>query len=74
MFRNKKKSRRLDLLEMPNSERMRLTREVREKLRRKVIEVRLWQSLLEVENLTVNGNVVYKENQQLSGFYLRNRI
>lgn len=72
--RNKRKLKRLDLLEMPNPERIRLIKEVRKKLRQKIIEAKLWQSLLEVENLTVNGNIVYKENQQLSGFYLRNRV
>ena len=72
--RNKKKLKKLNLLEMSNHERIQLIKEVREKLRQKTVEAKLWQSLLEVENLTVNGNIVYKENQQLSGFYLRNRI
>jgi len=65
--RNKKK---LDLLEMSNRERKLLIKEIREKLRQKAVESKLQKMLLEVENLTVNGNVVYGENQQLSGFYL----
>jgi len=72
--RNKKKLKKLNLLEMSNHERIQLIKEIREKLRQKIIEAKLWQSLLETEDLTINGNVVYRENQQLSGFYLRHRV
>jgi len=68
--RNKKKLKRLNLLEMSNRERIKLTKEVGEKLRQKVTEAKLWQSLLEAENLTINGNVVCKSNQPLHGFKL----
>ncbi|MBE0520037.1 hypothetical protein IBX35_03230 [Candidatus Bathyarchaeota archaeon] len=59
---------------MSNHERIQLIKEIREKLRQKIIEAKLWQSLLETEDLTINGNVVYRENQQLTGFYLRHRV
>jgi hypothetical protein len=59
---------------MPNPERTKLIKEVREKLRQKILEAKQWQRLLEAENLTINGNIVYEENQQLSGFYLRNDV
>ena len=72
--RNKKKLKKLNLLKMPNQERIKLIKEVKEKLQQKVTEAKLWQSLLEAENLTINGNVVCRENQQLSGFYLRHRV
>ena len=72
--RNKKKLKRLNLLEMSNHERIKLIKEVKEKLQQKAIEAKVWQSLLEAENLTINGNVVCRENQQLSGFYLRHRV
>ena len=72
--RNKKKLKKLNLLEMSNHERNELIKEVREKLRQKTVEAKLWQSLLETEDLTINGNVVYRENQQLTGFYLRHRV
>ena len=72
--RNKKKLKKLNLLEMSNHERIQLIKEIREKLRQKIIEAKLWQSLLETEDLTINGNVVYRENQQLTGFYLRHRV
>jgi len=69
--RNKKKLKKLNLLEMSNHERIQLVKEVREKLRQKIIEAKLWQSLLEAESLTINGDVVYKSNQPLHGLTLR---
>ena len=69
MFGRRKKK-KLDLLEMSDRERFQFVKEVREKLQQRVVESKLQRLLLEAENLTVNGNVVYAENQQLSGFYL----
>jgi len=68
--RNKKKLKRLNLLEMSNHERIQLIKEVREKLRQKTVEAKLWQSLLEAESVTINGDVVYKSNQPLHGLKL----
>ena len=72
--KNKKKLKKLDLLEMSNPQKIQLIKEVREKLRQKTVEAKLWQRLLEAENLTINGNTVYRENEELSGFYIRNRV
>lgn len=72
--RNKKKFRKLNLLEMSNHERIQLIKEVKEKLQQKVMEAKLWQSLLEAENLTINGNVVCKPNQPLNGFKIQKAI
>jgi hypothetical protein len=69
MFRRSKKKKR-DLLKMSDSERILYVKEVREKFQRRIIESKLQRLLLEAENLTINGNVVYAENQQLSGLYL----
>jgi len=67
---NKKKLKKINLLEMHDPERFKVLREVREELRLKIAEAKLMQSLLEVENLTVNGNIVYKGDAQLNGFSL----
>jgi uncharacterized protein YeaC (DUF1315 family) len=72
--KNKKKLKKLDLLEMPDPDRIKLIKEVREKLRQTVMEAKLRQSLFEVENLAVNGKIVYNEKQQLSGFCMENII
>jgi hypothetical protein len=68
--RNKKKLKKLNLLEMSNCKRNELIKEIGEKLRQKVAEAKLWQALLETENLTINGNVVCESNQPLKGFTL----
>jgi uncharacterized protein YeaC (DUF1315 family) len=73
-IKNKKKLKKLDLLEMPDPDRIKLIKEVREKLRQTVMEAKLRQSLFEVENLAVNGKIVYNEKQQLSGFCMENII
>jgi len=65
-----KRKTKLDLLEMSDPEVFRFVEEVREKLQGRVIESKLQRLLLEAENLTVNGTVVYTENQQLSGICL----
>jgi len=64
-----KKNKKLDLLEMSNPERMKLIKEVKEKLQQKMAEAKLWQSLLNAENLTINGNTVCKEDAQFSRFF-----
>jgi hypothetical protein len=68
VFRRGKK--KCDLLKMSDRERILYIKEVREKFQRRLIESKLHRLLLEAENLTVNGNVVYAEDQQLSGFCL----
>jgi len=65
-----KKLKKLNVLEISKHERTQLIKEVREKLRQKTIEAKLWQSLLEAENLTINGNIMCKSNQPLHGFKL----
>ncbi|MEM3696328.1 MAG: hypothetical protein QXQ94_02325 [Candidatus Bathyarchaeia archaeon] len=65
---NKKKAKKVDLLEMHNPERIRLLEKIRKQLKQKIEEAKLMHSLLQVENLTVNGSIVYKENERLTGF------
>jgi len=60
-IKNKKKLKKLDLLEMPDSKRVKLIKEIREALQQKVTEAKLWHSLLEVENLTINGKILSEE-------------
>jgi len=69
-IKNKKKLKKLDLLEMPNPERIELIKEVREKLRQKMAEAKLWKSFIEAENLTINGKAIIQEQDSLTGFCL----
>jgi hypothetical protein len=65
--KNKKSLKKADLLKMHTNERIKLIREVKEKLRQKAIEEKLWQSFLETENVTINGKKVYSEESKLEG-------
>ena len=69
MTRKKKKNQK-NLLEVPDSEKMKILKEARENLRQQVVEARLWKNFLEVENLTINGRTVYRGNERLTGFSL----
>jgi hypothetical protein len=64
---NQKKGKKLDLLTMVDSERIKLIKEVKENLRQKVVEEKLWQSLVESENLTINGETIHFGDTQLKG-------
>jgi hypothetical protein len=67
----KKRHKGKDLLNASDAEKIRLLREARESLRQTIVEAKLWQSLLGVESLTINGNTVYKSDEPLSGFSIR---
>jgi hypothetical protein len=69
-----KKNSKCDLLEMSCSERIQLIRRIREQLRQKAIEARLWQSLQEAENVTINGKAIVQDREPLTRFYLRNNL
>jgi hypothetical protein len=66
------KTTKRDLLRMPDAERNQLIKQVREKLRAKLVEARLWQSFLEAENLTINGQTICSEDITLKGFTIGN--
>jgi hypothetical protein len=67
---NKKKGKKLNLLEIPEIERIKFIRQIKENLRQKAVEAKLWQSLIETENLTVNGEKIHYEEVQLKGISL----
>jgi hypothetical protein len=70
-LRNKNKSKKLDLLEIPDPEKYKLIKEVKENLRQKAAEAKLWQSFLDAENLTINGDRVNCEDMPLTGLSLK---
>jgi len=72
MIGRKKKKQKLDLLEMSDNDRIKLIKEVKEKLRQKAVEEKLWKSFLESENLTINGETVSCEAANLKGFLSTN--
>jgi hypothetical protein len=69
-IRSKKKPKKIDLLEMPDSEKIKIIREVKENLRQKAAEAKLWKSFMESENLTINGEMINCEGIELKGLSL----
>lgn len=65
-LRSRKTPKKIDLLEVSDAKRVQLIKEVRETLQEKVIEAKLWKSLVEVENLKINGDMMYMPDGLLS--------
>ncbi|MDI6806149.1 MAG: hypothetical protein QMD20_05765 [Candidatus Bathyarchaeia archaeon] len=65
-----RKQKKLDLLELAVGERIKMINCIKEKLREKILEEKLWNSLLEMENVTLNGKQIFQETNQLTGFCL----
>ncbi|MCL6579861.1 MAG: hypothetical protein K6T73_10885 [Candidatus Bathyarchaeota archaeon] len=70
----REKKKKINLQEMPECEKIQLIKEVKEKLRQSVMEAKLWQSLLEAENLIVNGQTIFQEQEPLTGLNLKDEI
>lgn len=68
MVSRSKKSKNQNLLEISDVERVKILKEVKDSLRQKIVEAKLWKSLLELENLVINGETVYCEKDRLTGF------
>jgi hypothetical protein len=68
MASRSKKSKNQNLLEIPDVERIKILKEMKESLRQKIIEAKMWKSLLELENLVINGETIYCEGNRLTGF------
>jgi len=68
---DKKKSKKLDLLEMSEVERYKLIKAVRENLQQKIAETKLWQTFLDTDNLIINGEIVHGEETSLAELSLK---
>ena len=69
-IRNKNKP-KMDLLEMSDPEKYKVIKAVKESLQLKVAEAKRWQSLLDAENLTINGKTVQSADIELTGLSLK---
>jgi hypothetical protein len=68
---NRKKSKKIDLLEMSNVEKLKFIKAIKESLQQKAVEAKLWQSFVESDNLTINGESVHSDKTQLTGLSLK---
>jgi hypothetical protein len=66
--RIKKSVKKINLLEMSDAEKTLVLKQIKEKLRNQVAEAKLWQSLLNAENIMVNGKTVYNDAQRVNAF------
>lgn len=70
--KNKKSRQKINLLNMSDPEKIKILRELRQNLRQKIIEAKLWQSLIEAETVTINGNKIFLEQDSLKGLQITN--
>jgi len=68
MKRRKRKCKKINILEVPEIERSKILREAREKLRERIVEEKLMRFLMNSEVLSINGKIVYKSEEPLTGF------
>jgi hypothetical protein len=66
--KNKKTQKKIDLLEMTDIERAKVIEKLKQSLRQSISEAKLWKTLLQYENITINGHVVFSGEDSLSGF------
>jgi hypothetical protein len=64
---------RLFWSDIPRAGRVQLIRVVKQRLRAQVLEARMMRELLDVDDLTINGKVVWKKKPLQHGSYARNR-
>jgi hypothetical protein len=69
-IKSRNKPKKIDLLEMPAEEKTKLMREIKESLRLKAAEAKLWQFLLQTENIIINGQQVFCETTSPTEFSL----
>ena len=68
MVARNKKRKKIDLSNIPDSEKPKVLKEIKQKLREKILQEKLLCSLLKVETLTINENVICQANEPLKGF------
>lgn len=68
--KNKRKQRKIDLLEISEAEKAEIILKLKQTLRQAINEAKLWDSLLRCETLEINGQLVFAENESLKGIVL----
>lgn len=63
----KKRGRKIDLLEIPEPKRNNLIEKLRQNLRQNIAETKMWNRLLQCETLTINGQVVFSDEESFDG-------
>ncbi|MEM1540094.1 MAG: hypothetical protein QXJ07_01755 [Candidatus Bathyarchaeia archaeon] len=69
--KNGKTRRKIDLLDMSDAERTRVIEQIKQNFQRSISEARLWKTLLQYDELTINGQVIFSNDIPLEGFSMR---
>ncbi|MEM2280605.1 MAG: hypothetical protein QXZ68_01250 [Candidatus Bathyarchaeia archaeon] len=72
--KNKKTQRKMDLLELPDGEKIKVIEQLRQNLQRSINEARLWKTLLQYEVVTINGQVVFSSDSPLEGLSMQSDV
>jgi len=65
--KNKKTPKKINILGLSDAEKMRVIEQIKQKLQKSVNEAKLWRTLLQYEELKINGQVVFSSNNPLEG-------
>jgi hypothetical protein len=68
---SKKNKRKINLLEVPEPERANIIEKLKETLRKNAAERKLWNYLLQCEQLTINGQMVILSEESFNGFMVQ---
>ena len=75
MFGNEKsKQPKFNVMELSDVEKYRLLSRVKQNLKEKAVEAKLWNIFLETENLTLNGKVICCEENGAARIYLKSGL
>ncbi|MEM2911072.1 MAG: hypothetical protein QW146_01030 [Candidatus Bathyarchaeia archaeon] len=74
MVSKKAKRKNSNLLEISDVERIKILKDLKESFRQKIIEAKMWNSLLELESIVVNGQTVYCETDSLKGLSFDHKL
>ncbi len=66
--KNRKTQRKINLLEMSDTEKTKVIEQLKQNLQRFISEAKLWKTLLQYEMVTINGQVVFSNDNPLEGF------
>lgn len=62
-----RKNLKVNLLDLSDAEKIKFIKAIKESLRQKAIEAKLWQSFSDVDNLTINGEKIRCSQISLKG-------
>jgi hypothetical protein len=66
-----KSGRKIDLLEIPETERIKVIEKLRHTLLQNIAKTKMWNYFLQCETLTINGQVVFSGEESFDGLLIQ---